>query len=402
MSNLGVLYKYELKKLFKRRIVWVTLIIAFTASALSMILNLCGYAYVDGVKLESNYDAFLVDKGYQMQLDGREIDQTLLEEMLNAYSYIPDTEKKYSTTEEYQKYARPYSAIFNFVRDMTQMTVSDTIKWKPDTDDLYNKRRNLLESNWVSEGLSEGEKQFWLQKEAKISTPYVYRYTEGYYMILISVATNGLLTLMSVSICLANIFSEEHSKRTDQPILSSKNGKTAAYWSKLLAGISFSVGISLLLLISTSAIALAMYGIQGFDAMFQLIFAWCSYPLTTGQAVLIIYVCVIATAAVFGSFVMLLSELLHSNIAALSISSATLIASMILYVPDQYRILAQLWCWLPSGFLTPWNIFDCRLLSIFGHYFTSWQVVPIIYMVATVIIAFIGKPIYKRFQVSGR
>ena len=58
MSNLGVLYKYELKKLFKRRIVWVTLIIAFTASALSMILNLCGYAYVDGVKLESNYDAF--------------------------------------------------------------------------------------------------------------------------------------------------------------------------------------------------------------------------------------------------------------------------------------------------------------------------------------------------------
>lgn len=402
MNNLGILYKYELKKLFKRKIVWVTLIVVLAASALTMIPNFFGYTYVDGVKFESKYHAFLIDREYQMRLDGREVNQSLLEEMSNAYSVIPDTEKRFSITDEYQKYARPYSAIFSFVRDMTQMTISEQMQWTPDVNDLYVKRQDMLENNWRSECLSDGEKQFWRLKEAELSKPYVYRYTEGYYMILSAVTTIGLLVLMSVSICLSSVFTEEHARRTDQLILSSKNGKTAAYWSKTLAGISFSVGFSLLLLILATAIALSMYGSQGFGAMFQLIFAKCSYPLTAGQSVLIIYSCVIAASVVFSSFVLMLSELLHSNIAALAISSSILIVSMILYVPDQYRILAQLWCWLPSGFLTPWNIFDCRLLSIFGHYFTSWQVVPIIYMVATVIIAFIGKPIYKRFQVSGR
>lgn len=39
-------------------------------------------------------------------------------------------------------------------------------------------------------------------------------------------------------------------------------------------------------------------------------------------------------------FVMVLSELLHSNIAALAISTALLFMAMIVHVPKQYRVLA--------------------------------------------------------------
>ena len=133
-----------------------------------------------------------------------------------------------------------------------------------------------------------------------------------------------------------------------------------------------------------------------------MVFAQYSYPLTAGQAILIIYGCVLVTTVIFSVFVMLLSEMLHSNIATLAITSGMLMLSMICTIPAQYRVAAQIWAWFPSSFLTPWNILDVRLVSVFGHYFTAWQAVPVIYIIISIIIAAIGKPIYQHFQVSGR
>lgn len=107
-------------------------------------------------------------------------------------------------------------------------------------------------------------------------------------------------------------------------------------------------------------------------------------------------------AIVTSIFVMVLSELLRNNIVALAVSTGLLIMEMIVVVPEQYRLLAQIWDWLPWCFLAPWNMFGKYTVSIFGHYFTSWQAVPIIYLVVSIVIAAVGKPIYQRFQVSGR
>lgn len=92
----------------------------------------------------------------------------------------------------------------------------------------------------------------------------------------------------------------------------------------------------------------------------------------------------------------------YSNIATLAVSTGFLIIAMIVAVPEQYRLIAQAWDWLPWCFLAPWNVFGKYTLSLFGHCFTSWQAVPMVYFVASIVIAVIGKPIYQRFQVSGR
>jgi hypothetical protein len=39
--------------------------------------------------------------------------------MYEGYSKVPYENGKYSGTEEYQKYARPYSAVFNQIRQLT-------------------------------------------------------------------------------------------------------------------------------------------------------------------------------------------------------------------------------------------------------------------------------------------
>lgn len=110
----------------------------------------------------------------------------------------------------------------------------------------------------------------------------------------------------------------------------------------------------------------------------------------------------LCAVVVTGIFVMVLSELLHSGTATLAVSAGLLLLSMIGNVPKQYRALAQIWNWLPWSYLSPIHVFGNYTVSVFGHYFTPWQAVPVIYLAAGVIIVLIGKPVYQRFQVSGR
>jgi len=56
------------------------------------------------------------------------------------------------------------------------------------------------------------------------------------------------------------------------------------------------------------------------------------------------------------AFVMVLSELPHSNIATLAVSTGLLIMIMIVSVPEQYRVFAQLLDWLPWSSLKPWSV----------------------------------------------
>lgn len=402
MNNLGTLYYYELKKLLKRKIVWITLLLCLTATAVTMVAGLLGSYYIDNKKVDTNYNMFLIDREYQKVLEGKEINQSLLEEMSNAYHMIPLTAERYNLTEEYQKYARPYSEIFNFVRNATNMTASEAMQWIPNQKDLYAKRQVVLENDWKNANLSDVEKEFWRQKEAELKTPFVYQITESYFMLFRAVTTIGLLVLLSVSVCLAGTFAEEHIRRTDQLILCSTHGKGMAYWVKVLMGISFAIGISLIISTFAFMLAFAAYGTESFHAILQLIFAEYSYPLTVGQAVLILYGCLLVTAVIFSVIVMLLSEMFRSSIATLAVTSGMLILSMVCSVPPQSRILSQIWDYLPSGFLTPWNIFDIRLLSVFGHHFTAWQAVPIIYLLVSIVIVMFEKMIYQRYQVSGR
>ena len=145
-----------------------------------------------------------------------------------------------------------------------------------------------------------------------------------------------------------------------------------------------------------------MYGAGGFQAAFQLIYALSPEPITCGQALLIAYGNMMLTAILLSVFVMILSELLHSSIATLAVSAGLQIIALIVIMPEEYRVLSQIWNWMPWCFLTPWNVFGKYTLSVFGHYLAPWQAVPLLYIAAGMIIAAVGKPIYQRFQVSGR
>lgn len=404
MSNFRILYQYECKKLLGKKIVWITFALCIAAIIVSLCVPFIGSYYVGDELIDTNLNMYQTDKRYSEALSGRAINQELLEETIAAYREIPYTkELKYSLTEEYQQYARPYSAIFNFIVGTTNMQTSDVIlSWQPSEDDLYTKRQMRLKFLWEDLGLSKSEIDFWQERETQIKTPFVYQHHEAYSTLISCCQTVGLLVLLLIAICLSGEFSEEHTRKTDQIILCSPLGKTWVYWAKIIAGISFAVISTILLSFFTFIMTICLHGADGFRAAFQLIFISNSDPITCGQAILIAFGSMTFAAIVTSIFVMVLSELLRNNIAALAVSTGLLIMEMIVVVPEQYRLLAQIWDWLPWCFLAPWNMFGKYTVSIFGHYFTSWQAVPIIYLVVSIVIAAVGKPIYQRFQVSGR
>lgn len=414
MKQLGVLYRYELKKIIKRKLVWVTLFICMAVTAVSVFSNLTGSYYVDGEIVDTHYHMFLVDSGYSRNLSGRKIDQELLTEVMEAYGKIPPTADRYSLTEEYQTYARPYSAIFNTIRWWSDMDTEELMGrktdegevtgWKADEEELYDLKAAACEEYCEQLFLTDKEKAFWAEKEAQTDMPITYFYHDGYSDLMRKVEVVGMLMLLLTAVCLSGVFPEEHMRRTDQLMLSSVWGKNDVYWAKILAGISVSITASLLMTGFTAGLSLGIYGSEGFQAAFQLYPSnnLYSYPMTIGQACLIAYGMLLITAILASLFVMVLSELLHSSIATLSIFTGIIIAGMICNVPAQYRILAQIWNWLPMTILDSWNIFDLRLLTVFGHHFVSWQAVPVIYILCSIGLAAAGRYVYKGYQVSGR
>lgn len=401
MNYFMTLYRYELKKLMRRKLVWITLFICVLGIFVTVFSGLFGSYYVDGVLTDTHYHMYQVDNEYRKALSGREIDQKLLEETVFAYGMIPPEADRYTLTDEYQNYARPYSDIFNLIRSWSDINISSIRRWEPSEEALYQARYEQREATWQSFLLSDREKAFWQEKEAKLNLPFTYFYHEGYEILLNAFLTLGVQMLLFVSICLPNVFSEEHTRRTDQLMLSSAKGKNTAYWAKLAAGTTLAVFGSILMTALTFGLSLGFYGAEGFQTPLQ-IYADCSYPLTMGQACLIAYGILIVASILMSVFVMFLSEALHSGIATLAISTGLIIAGNIIMIPDEYRFIAQLWDCLPISFLATWNIFSARPITVFGHCAASWQFVPIVYILCSAVIAVAGRRVFERYQVTGR
>ena len=403
MKIFMTLYQYELKKILNRKLVWIALLVCIGCIAIAKAANLSGNYYVDGEVVDTHYHMFQVDSAYSRALSGRVVGQELLEEVMEAYGKIPITEGRYSVTEEYQKYARPYSEIFNLIWDWRRSNPWYD-SWNADEQDLYDARTSWQEETWTSLFLSETEKEFWQEKESQIDKPFTYFYHDGYGVILKDYETVGILMLLLTAVCLSGVFPDEHVRGTDQMILSSAKGKYMVYWAKLSAGISVSFICAAVMGVVAVTAALVIYGAEGFRTVVQMYRSLddYSYPLSIGQACIIAYGIFLLAAVLMSVLVMVGSELLRGSIATLALSTGVIIAGQMIRIPNQYRLAAQIWQSLPMSFLSCSGVFSQRLVVVGGHCFTVWQVVPILYVLCGAAVAVGGLRIYRRYQVSGR
>lgn len=405
MDNLGILYRFECRKLFQKKIVWLCLIFSAACILCGCLFEVyVGDVYIDGKRFESNYEATQKDFAYAKALDGQPIDQALIEKTVAAYRTIPqDIPGHYIGTEEYQKNARPYSAIFNILYRTSNMLRSELMyTWEPDAEDYYRMYRACLEDRWDRHYLTGEEKTFWAAQWDKVEKPIFYREYATYDKMLTMYQTVGIVTLLTVTVCLAGAFPDEHSRRTDQLNLCAKNGRKALYWAKILSGITFGIGTAAGYALIELTALLLLYGPGHFSAPFQLICEFYAGPMNCGQGLLIACGILILTAVLYAVLVMAVSERTRSSVATLSVGAVLIILGELMVIPSQYRFASQLWDWMPFSFLNIWNVFGDYTVDVFGARLTAWQAVPILYILAGGLTALLSKRTYGRFQAVGR
>ena len=394
MNNFGTIYKYELKKIVCKKLFIILAILMFALTVFTPFSNLIGNYIEDGTPIESNLSYYKETQAGIKAISGRKIDIDLMRETMEAYKKVP-TVPDYTKTDEYKKYARPYNEVFAILRGPMEMKFEEFQKWEPDEEEYYKKRTESIEQLWSEIGLTDGEKQFFRDKDKEIEKPLTYYYHDAYDILLSDYQTIGIMVLVMIAIVLSGLFPGERAMKTDQLILSNKLGKKTTFLAKMSAGITVGLGTSVILTLSLFAVVLGYFGTEGYDLMMTVFFRDYTYPVTVGTGCIICYAILQVVALLWSIFVMAISEFIKNGMATLATTMLIVIVGGMISVPDQFRVIGQIWDWLPTSYLAFWNVFDERTLPMFGKYFLSWQVLPVLYLFATVIIFFVGKRKYE-------
>lgn len=448
MYNLGTLIKYEYKKLFQRKAVWILTFTLMALAALSVILPPFTSAVSSNTGASyTAYDSCKTQRELASDLSGRSIDSKMLKEMnavllLDYNASLPAEERKpvsgeiisalpddlrlrlSGKTENIQPedltaspasavpYSVKYDDIDYFVDDCGAAYLAEKNNseqtgmiylYTCSTDDLYQLRRDTNEKIWDIFYLSDQEKTYLSKQEAKLSTPFTYQYCSIYKSILSCTVIAVVMISFLTVVCIPPVSADEHSRRTDQIILCTRLGKRTAFFAKLFTAVTFSVCAVLLIYASIALPSFFMYGTEGFSAQIQAALPGCTWDLSVGQASCILIGICAAAAVLLSCTALFLAECFKTSIPVMGILIGFLLISSFLNIPEQFRILSQIWSYCPAKLISvSGSMLDPRLIPFFGTYLASYQAGPFIYLILALLFSFGGFFVWKRWQAGGR
>lgn len=426
MSQLGTLYKYEIKKILKRKMTWI----AFCGVML-IIVFLCyeplldNYTTTDartGERVRSTkYDNVLERQELAERLNGRIIDDTLLQEMQAAYRGVQTQEMQTvrdgvgSTTSSVNttvvlpvdgtesewlriiEQQRLYEAIYNYVREVVGNERVHTV----DAAAFYGERQQAVADYERILYLTEGEKQYW--RENEVQSPYAYYWDMGPDMMLSSVKTILALTALMIGMVFSGVFADERMRKTDQLVLCSRHGRGTLYLAKLLAITTLGTVATFLVSGITMLSFGVLYGFEkNWNAPLQIYLPSSPFALTMGEAIVILMVLLLLAAALHSVLTLVLSSWTRSSVASISLMVVYTLGTMVVNVPERLRFLSQSLYLMPAKLVRGSALCDIRLVGGAGHYLNCWQMGMLLYPLLILVLALLGSLIYRRWQISGR
>lgn len=388
MNNLGTLYVYELRKILSRKMVWVVGGILLLLCVFLSLSDLVSSAVSYGDENISGYEMMKINRKYARALSGRVIDDTLLQEMQDFYQ--GDT-RTYNMKE--------YTPIYSYVQKLAE---DSSLTLTIDSRELYEKRKSLISQNRADQSLTQEELEEWKKKDIQVETPFTYEYTDGWSNLWEYAYTINYMLLLMLAICLSGVFSAEHQRKTDAIILCSKYGKKELYSAKMLAGITFGAVTALVLFGVTAVSSIMIYGPDGFGGALQIAFPLSSWKISVGESVVILLFLLLLVSVVYSAGILFLSELLKNSVAVMAVPVGIMVLTMMVDIPYQFRTASQLYDLLPTNLLVKWELWDDRLVSVFGNYLTNFQIIPWVYLMAVVLVFAAGKRVYQKYQVGAR
>lgn len=332
MNNFWDLVGFEYKKIFVRKSVWIAIALAVAATAASVCGLIIGRNPVTGM---SNYEEMLMDKEYKMALSGRPLDGALILEASRAYQTVPDDVYPYSDSEEYQRYARPYSSVYALIDSAYaerghgfNIDSLQTISAE-DAYSYYEKRITQYRLNLVNNSMYTQENvDRVIEADSRVQKPFIMAYTDGYERFFSFTTTNAFVVMFLIAFMLSPMFVNEYSQNIDSLILASKNGKTSQIYAKIFTGVSSSILLSAVFLMAGYLLCMYIYGFEGADSPIQLHVPLLTYHFTMLEAVAILFITTILGSLLMTGICLCLSSVMNNSIVVLAVNVTVILLGM--------------------------------------------------------------------------
>ncbi|MBQ7924718.1 MAG: ABC transporter permease subunit [Lachnospiraceae bacterium] len=398
------LISYEMKKILMKKSTIVTFLLLLMVQILLAISGRLGATYVEDTFYETHVERNRIERENGVALSGRPMDDMLFAEMQAAYAKVDWESGDYKWTEAYRNEARKYEDV---ERRLKLWGLAKGHSVEHITEEVISRfRLESQEKQWAYYELSDREIAYWEDKDGQVALPFIYEYSGAYDSI---VSMNGcymtcMLVTFFIAISMVSVFADEHIRKTDQLILCTRNGRTQVYGAKLLAGSGVVFGVNLIFTGIELLGKFFSYGTEGFDATIQSVIApWYSYPLSMGQALMLLVGLLLLSSLMVAIFAMLLAEILRNSLGAMAVIVGLLFAARLIPISPALGGLSRAWNYLPINLLKmDQGFLDVRLVNLFGLRLTSWQFAPVLYLLIILLLVLVGSKIYQKFQVSGR
>ena len=407
MRDFWTLVGFEYRKILGKRSVKIALLLTLFLSVFSIWGTLMGSYYIEGEVFETNAEAAKKDRAYARTLSGRVLDSELLLEAANAYGTIPEDAAVYQSTDEYQKNARKYSAIYNLAR---QVYDTATIRFgAPEMVELestraeqfYETRERCMTELIEKAPVSEKAKESMLQYSSEIKKPWIFSYSDGYTRFMTIMATSGVMAAFVMAICLAPLFAGEYANHTDQLLLSAKYGKGKLIKDKMFTGFSIKAIVTLSITIQSYFQSMLTFGFDGGNANVQIYDALFPYPLTLKQAALLQSICVFFACMCMSALTMFLSSRMKSSFGVIILSSLILITPMFIKVSAYPLIGYLLFHLMPANMMQYDYVFSMIPYEIAGVILPPYVMMPIVAVCITLLLIPFTYQEFKNHQTEG-
>ncbi len=422
MGNFGALYRFELKKLLQRKMLWLALAILTAVAVFLPATEVMGNYYVSGGATGEEtlvYTHYAFDQYIRTDpagLDGRPLDNALIREAFlrlglfqaetvsdaeddeqAAFPVIRVPDGTTDWTMESTAMRRQYWDVEQLVEGVANGNAELMERYFRTGVDFYDALDQVRTQKYVSLGLTEDEIAWWDARSQQLETPFIWRgFSEGWQTAVQTVYTVNILVMLFAIVALSGLFPMERQRRTQAQILCARNGKTPLYAAKFLAGLTVNFAGAAVMLGGMLASCLALIGPEGFDATVQqTLQVYYGAPLFIGQLALIACGLCLAASLVHAAFVMTVSLGAKSGTAAMAVSfGVMLLFIMVPVMPSRWYELGLAWSVLP-GILGASGYLDPRLVHL-GGYLTNYQAAPLLWLALTLALAALAWALHRR------
>lgn len=409
MKNLGTLFGYEMKKIWKRPMTWIAVLI-FSA-------GMVYYAPIPFYHYDDTFTVVLADgQTISRQVTVEEQDRVSIEapRLLSGqvmdeefFQRAQDIRSKLASTEVDTNLTGAY-AYFQLV-DPTYLGAYQLLGLKDNYLHRLDRFREDMERSWGNH-LTEEEIRYWERLEEQIQQPFIYEPTDAPNRLFDVLGTMGIFIPVLVALCVCDLFSQERRAKTYPQIFTSRQGRKCLFLAKILAGGATSMLAAVMAVGAVIGSSLIRYGTWGWGAAIQLCryMLSCSFPITAWQGILILTGMILVYALLCGALISVVSLWSGSGVAALAVGAALVGGQMLLVrmmsALDAFLTLpvvtAALY-YLPMGLVNAAALNVRPLKYFFGLPLNPIQAGMLVYLTVSAALAAVCWLGWRRRAVSG-